>query len=112
MRWARERRRYLRCAIALCRFQLGLEEKETPREIGSAEVGPSQVGPRQVGQAQVGSSQIRSNEESPSQVGASQVLACELGPDQIGPSVVSLVLDSGSREFACTQQQGIDDVSV
>ncbi len=113
MRWASERRRQLRLGIALRRIQLGLDEKDTPGEVGASEVGISEVGPEKVGHSQVGSSEVSSNEVCPSQVGASEVGAFEFGPDEVGASVVLLLVpDFGSHEFARAQQQGIDVSSV
>lgn len=65
--------------IALRRIQLGLDQKDTPGEVGTPQVGTPQVG------------------------------TLELGPDEVGPSVIRpLVPDLGSREFARLPQQGID----
>lgn len=108
MFWASERRRQLRVAIAFRCIQLGLDEKKTAGEVGSSQIGISEVGPDQVGQSQIGSSQVSSDEIGPSQVGASEVGVFEFGPDEVGPSQILLVSDFGSHEFARAQQQGID----
>ena len=112
MRWASERRWQLRFGIALRRIQLGLDEKDTLGEIGPSEVGISEIGPGKIGHSQVGSSEVSSNEVCPSQVGPSQVGAFEFGPDEVGTSVVLLVPDWSSHEFARAQQQSIDVSSV
>src|SRR5260370_14489313 len=104
-----ERQRQLRFGIALRRIQLGLDEKDTPGEVGASEVGISEVGPEKVGHSQVGASEVSSNEVCPSQVGASEVGAFEFGPDEIGSSVVLLLgPDFGSREFARAPHQGME----
>ena len=113
MLWASERRRQLRFGIALRRIQLGLDEKDTPGEVGASEVGISEVGPEKVGHSQVGASEVSSNEVCSSQVGASEVGAFEFGPDEVGASVVLLLVpDFGSHERTRAQQQGIDVSSV
>jgi hypothetical protein len=112
MCWTRERRRQLRFGIALRRIQLGLDKKDTLGEVGSSEVGISEIDPDKVGHSQVGTSQVSPNEICPSQVGTSQVSAFEFGPDEVGSSVVLLVPDLGSHKFARAQQQGIHVSSV
>jgi hypothetical protein len=44
MRWASERRGYLRFAITPGRIQLGWDEEDTTSKIGASEVGISEVG--------------------------------------------------------------------
>src|SRR4030088_1472185 len=98
MLWASERRQQLRFGIALRRIQLGLDEKDTPGEVGTSEVGISEVGPDKVGH---------------SQVGASEVGAFEFGSDEVGSSVVLLLVpDFGSHERTRAQKQDIDVSSV
>ncbi len=112
MCWASERRRQLRFGISLCRIQLGLDEKDTPGEVGSPEVGISKVGSGKVGYPEVGTSEVSSNEVCPSQVGTSEVGTFEFGSDKVGTSEVLLVPDLGTHEFARAQKQGIDVSSV
>ena len=109
MLWASERRRQLRVAIAFGRIQLGLDEKKTSGEVGSSQVGVSEVSPDQIGSSQIGSSQVGSDEIGPSQVGTPEVGVFEFGPDQVGSSqLLLLVPDFGSHEFARAHKQDID----
>jgi hypothetical protein len=112
MRWASERRRQFRSGIAFRRVQLRLDQKDTVGEVGTAEVGASEVGPNEVGHSQVGASEISSNEVCPPQAGASEIRAFEVSPDEVGSSAVLLVPNFGSHEFARAQQQGIDVSAV
>ena len=109
MLWANERRRQLRVAIAFRCIHLGLDEKKTAGEVGSSQIGVSEVGADQIGQSQVGLSEVSSNQICPSQVSTSEVGSFEFSPDQIGSSqILLLVSDFGSHEFAHAQQQDID----
>lgn len=113
MRWASERRRHPRFDIALRRIQLGLDEKDTLGEVGSSQVGVSEISPGKIGHSQVGPSQISSNEVCPSQIGSSQIGSFEFGPDEVCSSVVLLLVpDCSSHEFARVHQQSIDGSSV
>ena len=112
MCWTSERRLHLRFGIALRRIQLGLDKKDTLGEIGSSEVSISEVGSGKIGHSQVSSSEVSSNEVCPSQVGSGEVGSFEFGPGEVGSSIVLLVPDWSSHEFARVQQQSIDVSSV
>ena len=108
MRRTRERRRQLRRIIALRRVQLGLNQKDTPGEVGSPQVGISEISPDNVSHPQISAAQISRDEVRFSQVRASQVGAVQVGPDEIGSGEVLLLLNFRARQFACAQQQDID----
>src|SRR5664280_3000555 len=108
MRWPGERGRHPRAGVALCRVELGLDEKDAPGEVSTAEVGSSEVGADDVGHPQVGTLQISSDEVCPPQTGPSEVYALQVGSYEVGSPVVLLVRDVGSHELARAQEQAVD----
>src|SRR5581483_1809098 len=108
-----KRWRYLRCAITPGRIQLGLDEKEAFAKVSGPQIGISEISPGEIGHAQICSAQISTNEIGPAQVGTSEVGTFEFRPDQVSTSVILLlVLEPGSCEFACAQQQSIDGLPM
>ena len=97
--------------VAFGRIQLRLYEKDGPGEIGTPQVGASEVGADDVGPSQISTPQVSADEVGPSQAGTPQVGVLEVGSDEVVPPVV-LVPDSGPDELADGQQQGVDLVSM
>lgn len=113
VRRASQRRWQLGAEVALRRIHLGLCEIEAAGEVGSAQIGASQVSAHEVGQTEVGASEVSSDEVRPSQVGALEVRASEVLPDEVGAAAVDLTMPGiASHQFARTKQQGINGASV
>jgi hypothetical protein len=95
------------------RVELGLDEKKTSGEVGTAEVGTSEVSPDEIGPSQVSAPEVRPDQVRPSQVGAAEVRTPEVGPDEVSSAAVD-VLGVASRpyQFARAQQQVGDASSV
>jgi hypothetical protein len=88
VRRAAERRRQSRDSVAPRGIELGLDEKDTAGQIGTAEVGIPEISPEQIGHPQVGAAEVGRNQESAAQRRPGEIDAAKLGTDEVGTAAV------------------------